>query len=137
MNARERDVEDIRQSHSIMSLLKRLTDELSVLFRQEMALATAEFSRSMRTFFLGVSAVAAGGAVIFAGFLVLLAAAVLGLSVWLQPWQAALVVGGAVVLVGIVMLLAGRKKLDLHDLKPDRSVRSLKRDKDVLVRREL
>lgn len=121
-------------SHSIVSLLKRLTDELSVLFRQEMALASAEFTRSMRSFFIGVSSVAAGGAVLFAGLLVLLAAAVLGLSKWLEPWQAALAVGGAVVLVGIVMVLAGKKKLKPEELKPERSVSSLKRDKDVLMR---
>jgi hypothetical protein len=135
MNAREVDVEQ-PQSHTIVSLLKRLTDELSVLFRQEMALASAEFSRSMKTFFIGLASVTAGGAVLFAGFLVLLAAAVLGLAEWLEPWQAALVVGIAVALVGVVMLLVGRKKLDPGELKPERAVRSLKRDKDVLVRRE-
>jgi hypothetical protein len=133
MNTREVDM-NREPSHSIVSLLKRLTDELSVLFRQEMALASAEFTRSMRSFFLGVSSVAAGGAVLFAGLLVLLAAAVLGLSQWLEPWQAALAVGAAVVLVGIVMVLAGKKKLKPEELKPERSVSSLKRDKDVLLR---
>jgi hypothetical protein len=136
MNAREMDVEQEPQPHSIVSLLKRLTDELSVLFRQEVALASAEFSRSMRSFFLGVASVAAGGAVLFAGLLVLLAAAVLGLAEWLEPWQAALAVGGAVVLIGIVMVLAGRKKIKPEELKPERSVQSLRRDKDVLARRE-
>jgi hypothetical protein len=137
MNAREIDMTTTReaQPHSIVSLLKRLTDELSVLFRQEMALASSEFSRSMKTFFMGVASVASGGAVLYAGFLVLLAAAVLGLSRWLEPWLAALIVGGAVLLVGVVMVLAGRRKLDLADLKPDRTMQSLKRDKDVLARR--
>jgi hypothetical protein len=135
MIARESDV-NREQPHTIVSLLKRLTDELSVLFRQEMALASAEFSRSMKVFFVGVASVATGGAVVFAGFLVLLAAAVLGLAEWMEPWQAALAVGGAVVLVGVVILLVGRKKLAPEVLKPERSVRSLKRDKDVLVRRE-
>jgi xanthine/uracil permease len=89
----------------------------------------------MKTFFMGVASVASGGAVLYAGFLVLLAAAVLGLSRWLEPWLAALIVGGAVLLVGVVMVLAGRRKLDLADLKPDRTMQSLKRDKDVLARR--
>jgi len=137
MNVRELDLERGPQTHSIMSLLKRLTDELSVLFRQEMALASAEFSRSMRVFLLGVTSLAAGGAVLFAGLLVLLAAAVLGLSEWLEPWQAALVVGVVVVIVGAIMVMAGRKKLKPEELKPDRTVESLKRDKDVLTRREV
>jgi hypothetical protein len=136
MNARELELEQDARPPTIVSLLKRLTDELSVLFRQEMALASAEFTRSMKVFFLGVASVATGGAVLFAGFLVLLAAAVLGLAEWLEPWQAALVVGGVVVLVGIVMVVAGSKKLKPEELKPDRSIQSLKRDKDVLVRRE-
>lgn len=136
MNAREADVTHETQSQSVVGLLKRLTDELSVLFRQEMALASAEFSRAIRKVFLGMASVASGGAVLYAGFLVLLAAAVLGLSKWLQPWQAALVVGAVVTVIGLVMLIVARKKLHPEELKPVRSVESLKRDKDVLLRRE-
>jgi xanthine/uracil permease len=72
---------------------------------------------------------------VFAGLLVLLAAAVLALAQWLEPWLAALVVGIVVVIIGVLLLLAGKQKLHPEQLKPERSAESLRRDKDVLVRK--
>jgi hypothetical protein len=128
---------DSGSSSTLRELLKQLTDELSTLFRQEVALASAEFSRSITTLVKGATSMAAGGAVVFAGFLVLLAAAVLGLAEWLEPWLAALVVGVAVVALGALVLLAGKQKLDPAKLKPEHVPESLRRDKEVLARRGL
>jgi predicted phage tail protein len=125
-----------RESQSAIGLLRRLTDELTTLLRQELALATAEVSRSMRVMLTGAAATAVGGAVLFAGLLAVLAAAVLGLATVLRPWLAALVIGAAVAAIGIVLVLAGIRSLNPSTLKPSRTAESLRRDKDVITRRQ-
>jgi xanthine/uracil permease len=113
-----------------------LTDELSTLLRQELALATTEISRSMRVMLAGTASLAVGGAVLFTGLLSMLAAAVLGLATVLHPWLAALVIGAAVALIGIVLVVIGIRSLDPSTLKPSRTTESLRRDKDVITRRQ-
>lgn len=124
-----------REGQSIIELVRRFSEELLTLFRQEMALATAEISRTLRKLVQGVASIAAGAAVLYAGFLALLAAAVLGLSRVVEPWLAALIVGGAVTIVGLVLLMAGKKTIEPENLKPQRTVESLREDKDMLMRR--
>jgi xanthine/uracil permease len=125
-----------RKSQSVVTLLRRLTHELSTLLRQEIRLAGIEIGGALKKAIAGLLATAGGGAVLFAGVLVLLAAAVLGLATVLQPWLAALIVGAAVSLIGVILVVSGAKRLKLSSLEPERSVRSLSKDKDVLMRRE-
>lgn len=125
-----------RESQSAFALLRRLVDELTTLIRQELSLATAEISRSMRVMLTGAASIAAGGAVLFMGCLALLAAAVLGLATVLAPWLAALVIGAAVTLIGAVLVMVGVRSLDPSTLKPSRTAESLRRDKDVITRRQ-
>jgi hypothetical protein len=124
------------EHESITTLLRRLTDELLTLFRQEMALATAEVSRTVAGYLTGIASIAIGGAVLYAGFLALIAAAVLGLAHVVSDWLAALIVGGVIALIGGGLLLAGMKKLKAEDLKPERTINSVREDKDVLLRRQ-
>jgi len=125
-----------RESQSAFALLRRLTDELTTLLQQELALATAEIFRSMRVLLAGAASLAAGGAVLFMGLLAMLAAAVLGLATVLQPWLAALVIGAAVALIGLVLVRVGIRSLDPSTLKPSRTAESLRKDKDVITRRQ-
>ena len=127
---------DERESQSAFGLLRRLTDELSTLLRQELTLATAEVSRSMRVMLTGAASLAVGGAVLFTGLLAMLAAAVLGLATVLSPWLSALVIGAAIAIIGVVLVLAGIRSLDPSTLKPSRTAESLRRDKDVITRRQ-
>ncbi len=119
---------------TVLGLVRRLMDELATLFRQEMALATAELTGALGKLVAAVVSVAAGSAVLFAGFLVLLAAAVLGLAQVMAPWLSALIVGAVVSLIGLILVLVGRKAVDPSVLKPKRSPESLRKDKAVLSR---
>jgi hypothetical protein len=110
-------------------------NELLTLFRHEMALATAEVSETLTKLAVGVASVAAGGAVLYAGFLTLLAAAVLALATIMTAWLAALIVGGGITVIGVVLLYVGKRSLHPDHLKPERSVQSLREDKDVLLRK--
>jgi uncharacterized membrane protein YqjE len=118
----------------MLGLLHRLTGELSSLFRQEVALAGAELSRSMTKLLVSLASVASGGAVLYAGFLLLLVAAVCGLAYVVPLWLAALAMGVAVASVGCALVVVGRNKLKSSDLLPTRSPQSLRSDKDVLTR---
>jgi len=70
----------------------------------------------------------AGALILHAGFLVLLAAAVLGLSIVVPPWAAALIVGGVVFLIGLAVVFKGRRDIKADKLVPDRTLRSLRDD---------
>ena len=123
-----------RETQSVATLVHRLTHELATLVRQELALAGAEFTQLLGKTLAAATAVAAGGAVLFAGLLVLLAAAVLGLSHIMAVWLAALLVGIVVSIVGIAVVVTGARALP-QTLRPERSARSLSKDKDVLTRK--
>ncbi len=117
-----------RSDRSVAALLSDLASETAVLVRQEIALFKAELHEKLARLGQGVGAVAAGGLVVFSGWLVLLAAAVLGLSNVVSPWLAALIVGVVVLALGAGLLFFGKSRLDAHALVPRRTLNSLRRD---------
>ncbi len=120
------------QDSSVGGLLRQLTREVPSLFTKELALAKAELSESMRATKAGAASVATGGAVLLAGFIILLMSAVYFLSTLMEPWLAALIVGGVVVVIGLIMVSAGKKKFEASSFKPDRTIHSLQKDKEVV-----
>jgi Putative Actinobacterial Holin-X, holin superfamily III len=124
-----------RSSQSVAGLLQRLTHEVGRLFHQELALAAAELTRTLGRPLAAITTTAAGGAVLFAGLLVLVASAVLGLSHIMAAWLAALIVGAAASVIGVVTVVAGIHALP-ETLRPARSARSLSKDKNVLTRKK-
>jgi uncharacterized membrane protein YqjE len=120
------------QDSSVGGLLRQLTREVPSLFTKELALAKAELSESMRVTKAGAASVATGGAVLLAGFIILLMSAVYFLSTLMEPWLAALIVGGVVVVIGLIMVSAGKKKFEASSFKPDRTIHSLHKDKEVV-----
>ena len=123
------------QSSSIAALFSNLANEVIVLVRKESELAKVEMREKSRQAMGAAASIAIAGAVLFSGFLVLLAAAVFGLNTVLPPattpWLSALIVGGVVTLVGLIMLQAGRSKLKQESLMPSRTLASLRRDKSL------
>lgn len=80
------------------------------LVRQELELGLAEIDRRVQKLKLATASAAIGGAVLYGGVLVLLAAMVLGLSNVMAPWLAALIVGVVVTGIGAAMSGLGKKK---------------------------
>jgi hypothetical protein len=113
---------------SVAALLADLASETGMLVRQEIALFKAELREKLARLGQGVGAVAAGGLVAFSGWLVLLAAAVLGLSNVVAPWLAALIVGVVVLALGAGLFFFGKSRLDADALVPRRTLNSLRRD---------
>jgi len=125
-----------REGRSLIALFSDLWRETSTLVHEEAELAKAEMSEKVSQVGTGVAAIAIGGAIIFAGFIVLLFAAVNGLAMMLPPdhaeWLAPLIVGLAVMVLGFVALAKGRSELKTSNLKPERSMQSLRQDTELV-----
>ena len=121
-----------RDGRSLLGLFSDLWRETSTLVHEEVALAKAEMSEKANRAGSGVAAIAAGGAVLFAGFLMLLLAAAAGLERVLPPeqaeWLAPLIIGIVVMIAGYIAFASGRSKLKAENLKPSYTMESLRRD---------
>jgi hypothetical protein len=121
-----------RDGRPLFGLFSDLWRETSTLVHDEVALAKAEFSEKASRAGSGIAAVAAGGAILFAGFLMLLFAASAALEQVLPPdaapWLAPLIVGIVVLVAGYIVLSAGRRKLRADGLKPTYTLESLRRN---------
>lgn len=124
------------QRRSVAGLFSDLWRETTTLVHEEAELAKADISEKAGQAMHAAGAVAAGGAIAFAGFIILLLAATNALAPLLPPesaaWLAPLIVGGVVLAIGLVALSSGRHKLRAGSLKPERSAQSLRRDQHMV-----
>ncbi|MEO8004881.1 MAG: phage holin family protein [Betaproteobacteria bacterium] len=120
----------------LAGLVSDLWRESATLIREEAALAKAELSEKVASAGAGVASLAIGGAIVFAGFLLLLFAAVAALAMALPEqyaaWLAPLIVGIAVAVSGAVVLSTGLRKLHAANLVPERSPRSVRLDANIV-----
>jgi hypothetical protein len=121
---------------SLVGLFSDLWRDSATLIRDEAALAKTEIAEKVAQAGTGIASLAIGGAVCFAGFLLILFAAV-GLVAMALPeeyatWLAPLIVGVVVLVAGGLLLTAGRNKLKNENFKPSRAVRSVRRDAEVV-----
>ena len=120
---------------SLFELFRHLTYEITELMRKEIELAKAETSEKISQVQSGVSSLAVGGAISFAGFLVLLAAATFFIEQWIQElWLSSLIVAAVVLIVGLALLAKGRSELKASELAPRQTAESLRRDKQMVER---
>ncbi|AWK89189.1 phage holin family protein [Azospirillum thermophilum] len=126
--AEDRDY-DPRQDRPITGLFADLARETTNLARAEIELAKSELTEKATEAAGGVAYIAAGGFIAFAGILVLLAAAVLGLSNVVAPWLAAVIVGVVVLAIGGILAMMGKNRLKPQNLQPNRTIGTLRDDK--------
>ena len=118
---------------SLKLLLRQVVDDTSTLFRQEVRLAQAEVKQSIHEAQARLVMIIAGMMLGFCAFLILLEAIVLGLSTVMPAWLASVVVAVVTGAVAFVMVNRGEKGLDAEDLKPKRTIRQVKADKDLVM----
>lgn len=120
-----------RDDRSLGELFGDLVRETGILVRQEVQLAKAELSRNAAEAGKGVASLVVGGAVVYAGFLALIAAAILALGqAGLPWWLSALVVGLVVAAVGALLISRARAALRGANLVPTQTVETLKEDRE-------
>jgi hypothetical protein len=119
-----------QQERSIGELFGQLSQDMTLLVRQEIQLARTEMSDKLSRFTTNLISVAAGGFVAYLGGLALVAALILALRdlANISLAVSALIVGAILAIVGYVMLQRGMKELKRVDLSPRRTVETLKDD---------
>jgi hypothetical protein len=127
----------LRQERSIGDLFGQLTQDLSLLVRQETQLAKTEIQEKISRASRDLVALAAGGIVALIGGFALAAAIILLLvdPVGLEPWVAALLVGVLLAGGGYAMLQKGLRDLKTVDPAPRRTVESVKEDIQAIKER--
>jgi len=120
----------LREDRSIGELFGQLSQDMTLLFRQELQLARVEMSEKISQLTGNLVSIVAGGFVAYVGALALVAALILGLHdlAEISPWVSALIVGAIFAVAGYVMLNRGLKELKRVDLSPRRTVETLKDD---------
>lgn len=119
----------LKQERSVGELVGELSSDLSLLMRQEVALAKAEMSQKMAVAAKEGGKVAVGGLLAWIGALALTAAVIAGLhAIGVALWLSALIVGVIYAAVGFVMLKSGIDGLKKAPPKPERTVQTLKDD---------
>ena len=115
---------------SLGELFKELAQESSTLLKQEMALAKSEMRENLRSAVKDVAMMAAGGAVLMVGALVLIAFLVVLIGDLIDNyWLGALIIGLLFAIIGWVMLSRGKSNLADGDLRPETTIRTLQEDK--------
>lgn len=121
MNQREED-------RSLGELLAELADEFTALVRQELSLASTELAEKVSQIGRDIGILAAGGMVVYAGLLAIIAALILGLAaIGLPGWLSALLVGLAVVALGYYLIRRGLNDLRRRNLVPEQTIASLRK----------
>ena len=92
-------------------LVHQATEQLSLLVRQEVALAKEELAAKGRRAGRGGGLMGAAGAVAYVGLIVLAGAATAALSLVLPVWAAALIVTGVLFAIAAVLAAVGRAQL--------------------------
>jgi hypothetical protein len=127
----------LREDRSVGELFGQLTQDLTLLIRQEAQLARTEIQAKISRASRDLASLATGGVVALVGGLAIVAAVILLLvdPVGLEPWLAALLVGVLLAGGGYLMLRKGLQDLKQLDPAPRRTVESIKEDIQIVKER--
>lgn len=121
----------VRDDRSLGELFGDLSRQLSTLIRQEIDLARTEMTGRLSAVGRDAAVMSAGVGLLYAGLLVLLAAAVLLLGdLGVTPWIAALIVALVVGAIGGLLVVTARQAMATREVAPRRTLETLKDDAD-------
>ena len=116
-----------KEERSLGDLFAELSRETGQLVRKEVELATTEMTAKAKKAGADAAVIAAGGALLHAALLVLLAAFVIGLAqLGIMPWLSALIVGVLTAGIGYMLVNRGRASMGKSSLAPTQTIESLK-----------
>jgi uncharacterized membrane protein YqjE len=124
------------QEPSTGELVKQLSEQVSVLVRDELKLAQLEMTRKGKQAGLGVGMLGAGALVALYGVACLLACVVIALSGAVAAWLAALIVGVVLLAVSAAAAQLGKGRLQkATPAVPEQAVGSVKADVEEIRER--
>lgn len=117
---------------SLADLFSELSEQASILVRQEIQLAQTEMTRKATKAGRNVGVVVAGGIVALAAFYSIVAALILALSQVMDGWLAALIVAVTLAIVAALLVQYGLNKLKQIDPAPRRTIETMRENKEWL-----
>lgn len=124
------------RDNTIHNLLGEALRDSSELARKEFALFRTELTDNVRTMVMGLALMIVAAVFAIASIMLFTQALVEWLATKVgSEALAALIVGGALLLLAIGLGLWGRSAISSFSLTPQRTVRSIKRDGEVLSER--
>jgi hypothetical protein len=129
-NDRVGDERVFREERSLGELFGQLSEDMSLLVRQELQLAKAEIAEKAARARKDAVTAGVGGMVAYLGTFALVAAVILFLTqvVGITAWLSALLAGAAFAVGGYFLLKRGIRDLDNIDPKPRRTVQTVHDD---------
>ncbi|GAB3900791.1 phage holin family protein [Microbispora bryophytorum] len=122
-----------KESPSTGELVRRLSEDVSRLIRDELRLARLEMTRKGKRAGMGAGLLGAAGVIAFYGGGALVATAILALALVLPAWASALIIGAALLALAGLLALVGKEQVSrAAPPTPDEAMRSLKADIDVM-----
>lgn len=118
-----------QEERPLSDLFRDLMNETKILIQQEIQLLKLEMSQKATQAGKDVAFIAVGGALAYAGLLVILAAATLALALVLPGWASALIVGLAVAGIGYALIQKGISDLKTMNPAPQKTIDSIKETK--------
>jgi len=123
-------------NQTIQGLVGEALRESTDLAQKEFALFRSEMTQNVRTIFIGLALVVVAAIFAIAAIMLFTEALVDWLATVVNSEAlAALIVGGVLAVIAIGLGLYGRHAMSSSSLAPQRTVRSLKRDAEVLSER--
>jgi F0F1-type ATP synthase membrane subunit c/vacuolar-type H+-ATPase subunit K len=123
-------------NQTIQGLVGEALRESTDLAQKEFALFRNEMTQNVRTIFIGLAMVVVAAIFAIAAIMLFTDALVNWLATVVHSEAlAALIVGGIMAVIAIGLGLYGRHAMSASSLAPQRTVRSLKRDAEVLSER--
>jgi len=121
---------------TIQGLVGEALRESTDLAQKEFTLFRTEISHNIRTLFIGLAMIVAAAVFAIAAVMLLTESLVKWLATVLNSEAlAALIVGGVMAAIAIGLGLYGRSAMSASTLTPQRTMRSLQRDAEVLSER--
>lgn len=123
------------EDQSVRALFADLINSVTTLVRQELRLVQAEGSEKVSQATTGAVAVLAGLLVATCALLILLQALVIALAEFTEmpASLASLIVGLVLAVIAFVLIHQGQSNLSPDKLTPERTMRTLRDDKDMVM----
>lgn len=122
-----------QQEASLGDLFSRLSEQASVLIRQEIQLAQTEMTRKATKAGRNAAFIALGGLIALGAFYSVIAALILVLAQVMEAWLAALIVAIVLAVAAALIIQYGISKLKQIDPAPRRTIETMRENKEWLT----
>ncbi len=124
--------QNAEEHESLGKLLGELASQSANLVRDEVALAQQEIREKLKTIQVAIMVVIIGAVLFLVSLLALSAALILALSVYMKPWQSALLVGALIAVIASVITVIGMSQFKRVKLRPKQTLETLEENKEWL-----